>query len=597
MNDANKYAILQSQFGHKNFRALQEEAVDTILAGKDLLMILPTGGGKSLSYQLPALLMRGVTVVISPLLALMHDQVESLRAQGMSAEMLSSMQNSQEATDIYRRLYNSDINFLYLSPERLNTDSIRNLLSKIEVNYFVIDEAHCISEWGHEFRSDFRALSHIRKHFPNINIAAFTATATSHVRDDIIHNLQLQDATLLQGQVFRKNLHITVRNRIKDGYDQLLDFLNDRKDESGIVYAFSRKNVESIADYLERKGFKAEAYHAGLPTQTRNKVFHNFVHDKTRIIVATIAFGMGIDKGNIRFVVHMSLPKTIENYYQEMGRAGRDGDEAEVVLLFGASDVIQQKRFIDMNDDEAYKAHMMQKLNTISRYASSENCRHQQIAQYFGDTLSTCKDKCDNCLEPEHSKKDITTEAQKLLSTIYRTQQMYGKNYVIDILRGSKEQKILANGHDTLSVYGIGKEHSKTLWYVIIDRLLELEAITMNEHQGLILLDMGLNILKAKEKAFIRAERLNVKAKTVKKTNFESFGFDNALFEELRALRAKIANEKGVAAYLICSDKTLKEMAGSIPVNKMQMLQISGIGEVKFERFGQQFLTLLKGYE
>jgi len=593
MQTPDKFSILHSQFGHKAFRALQEEAVDTILAGNDLLMILPTGGGKSLSYQLPTLLMRGVTIIISPLLALMHDQVESLRAQGMSAEMLSSMQTGEEATDIYRRLHQGEISFLYLSPERLNTPSIRNLLSQIEVNYFVIDEAHCISEWGHEFRSDFRALSNIRENFPNISIAAFTATATLHVREDIVNNLQLQNATMLQGKVFRDNLQITVRHRIKDGYDQLLDFLNDRKDESGIIYAFSRKNVEAVAHFLQQKGFSAEAYHAGLPTETRNQVFHNFVHDKTRIIVATIAFGMGIDKGNIRFVLHMSLPKTIENYYQEMGRAGRDGDKADVVLLFGASDIIQQKRFIDMNDDETYKAHLLQKLNTISRYASSETCRHQQIAEYFGDELSTCNDKCDNCIEPDYEKKEISREAQMLLSTIYRTNQMFGKNYIIDILRGSREQKILANGHDELSVYGIGEAHSKKVWFVIIDRLFELEAVHVNEHHGLILTDIGLQVLKGKTKAFIRSDRLNIKAKTVKKSAVESFDYDVSLFDELRELRSEIATEQSVPAYIVFSDKTLKEMASSSPQSKEAMLQVSGIGEVKFERYGKQFLNLL----
>ena len=590
-----KYKILQTQFGHKVFRPLQEEAVDAILAHQDLLMILPTGGGKSLSFQLPSLMMEGTTVVISPLLALMHDQVQSLKAQGMRAEMLSSMQSGEEGSDIVRRLYANEIDFLYLSPERLNTDGMRNILTQIKLNYFVIDEAHCISEWGHEFRGDYRALSQLKEIYPNTSIAAFTATATEHVRHDIVRNLRLENAVVLKGSVFRDNLQITARHRMGDGYSQLTDFLDDHKEESGIVYAFSRKSVEAIAAHLVKKGYKAAAYHAGMPSAQRNSVFHDFVHDEVKIIVATIAFGMGIDKSNIRFVVHMSLPKTLENYYQEIGRAGRDGDHADVVLLFSAADTIQQKRFVEMNDgDEQYKAHMLQKLATIQRFASSETCRHQQLAAYFNDELEVCGDKCDNCLEPDHDKRDISSEAQMLLSTVYRTGQSFGKNYLIDVLRGSREQKILVNGHDSLSVYGVGEKLSKKQWFVVIDRLLEVEALHVNEHQGLMLSEKGLQILKGKEPLLIRSERLNVKAKTVKKSAPESFDYDVELFDDLRALRHEIAQEKSVPAYIVFGDKTLKEMAAKKPQSKDEMLQVGGIGEVKFERYGEKFLTLLQ---
>ena len=590
-----KYKVLQSQFGHKAFRPLQEEAVDAILSGKDLLMILPTGGGKSLAFQLPTLLMDGVTVVVSPLLALMHDQVQSLKAQGMRAEMLSSMQTGEQSGEIIRRLYANEIDFLYLSPERLNTEGMQNILSEVKLNYFVIDEAHCISEWGHEFRSDYRALSQLKERYPQVPVAAFTATATEHVRHDIVRNLRLHDALVLQGKIFRENLQITAKHRIKDGYDQLTDFLDDHKEESGIVYAFSRKSVEAIASHLQKKGYAAAAYHAGMPSHQRNQVFHDFVHDEVKIIVATIAFGMGIDKSNIRFVVHMSLPKTLENYYQEIGRAGRDGDHADVVLLFSAGDTIQQKRFVEMNDGDAeYKAHLLQKLSTIQRFASSETCRHQQLAAYFDDDLEPCGDKCDNCLEPDHDKKDISTEAQMLLSTVYRTGQSFGKNYLIDILRGSREQKILANGHDALSVYGVGEKLSKKQWFVVIDRLLEVEALAVNEHQGLVLTEHGLKILKGQEPLLIRSERLNVKAKTVRKAAPEAFDYDTELFESLRALRHEIAQESNVPAYIVFGDKTLKEMAAKNPQTKEEMLQIGGIGEVKFERYGEKFLTLLQ---
>jgi ATP-dependent DNA helicase RecQ len=589
-----KFSILKSRFGHNAFRPLQEEAVDTVLAGRDLLMILPTGGGKSLSYQLPALLMEGTTVVISPLLALMHDQVQSLKAQGMRAEMLSSMQTAEESGDIIRRLYAGEIDFLYLSPERLNTDGMRQILSDIRLNYFVVDEAHCISEWGHEFRADYRALSQLRDFFPGVAIAAFTATATAHVREDILRLLRLADANVLQGKIYRDNLQITVRHRIKDGYDQLRDFLDDHKDESGIVYAFSRKSVEAVAHFLQLRGFAAAAYHAGMPTEQRNAVFHDFVHDRVKIIVATIAFGMGIDKSNIRYVFHMSLPKTVENYYQEIGRAGRDGDHADVVMLFGAQDVIQQKRFVEMNDDEQYKAHLMQKLGAVHRYAASESCRHQQLADYFGDRIEPCGTHCDNCLEPEYDKRDITTEAQMLLSCVYRTGQRFGKSYLVDVLRGSREQKLLANGHDELSVYGVGEALNKKQWFVVIDRMFELGAVDLNEHHGLYLTQAGLAVLKGEAKVLIRADRLNVRAKTVKKAAPETFDYDTELFETLRALRHEIAQEHGVPPYVVFGDKTLKEMAAARPQTKEAMLEVNGVGEVKFERYGTQFLLLLQ---
>ena len=589
-----KETLLHSQFGHQTFRPLQEEAVDAILSGRDLLMILPTGGGKSLSYQLPTLLMEGTTVIVSPLLALMHDQVQSLQAQGMRAQMLSSMQSAEESRDILSRLYRGDIQFLYLSPERLNTDAMRRVLQDIILNYFVIDEAHCISEWGHEFRSDFRALHRLREYFPHTPIAAFTATATQPVRDDIERLLQLNHPCKLQGSVFRNNLHISVRHRMNDGYEQLLSVLQEHATHSGIVYAFSRKRVEAIANFLQRKGFKAAPYHAGLSTERRHEAFRAFVYDEVSIMVATIAFGMGIDKSNIRFVVHMSLPKTLENYYQEMGRAGRDGDNADVVLLFGASDLLQQRRFIEMHDDEHYKTQMLHKLNAMHRYATSESCRHSQLARYFGDTIPVCATCCDNCLEPEYDRCEMTTEAQMLLCTVYRTGQVFGKNYAIDILRGSKEQKILANGHDTLSVYGIGKTLSKQQWLVVCERLLEMEALHVNAHQGLVLTKDGQTVIVGKEKVHIRADRLNVQTKTLTKAALEPLEYDQNLFESLRTLRHEIAKEQGVPAYIVFGDKTLKEMAARCPQSQEEMLQIGGVGEVKFARYGAAFLTQLQ---
>jgi ATP-dependent DNA helicase RecQ len=594
MNHDEKYLLLKERFGHNSFREKQEEAVDAILDGEDLLMILPTGGGKSLAFQLPTLMMSGTTVVISPLIALMQDQVHALKAQNMDAEMLSSMQSRSESEMIINDLMYGNLKFLYLSPERLNTPRIQEILSQIDINFFVIDEAHCISEWGHEFREDYRALSQLRERFPSVNIAAFTATATLHVRDDILRLLRLKEPRVLQGTIFRDNLKIFVKPRVGEGREQLISFLQNYSSKSGIIYTSSRKKTESLSQYLNAQGFKSLAYHAGLAHSERSDVYHAFVYDEVQIVVATIAFGMGIDKSNIRFVVHMTLPKTVENYYQEMGRAGRDGDDSEVLLLYGAADMVQQKHFIQQIEDVAYASHMHEKLNAIYRYASSETCRHQMIAKYFEDDIKECETHCDNCLEDERQNRDITVEAQKLLSAIYKTSQLFGKNYIIDILRGSKEQKILTNAHDKLSVYAIGLELSKKQWYVIVDRLLEIQAIDFNEHRGLVILQDGIEILKGKKSVFIDSSRLHVKESKVKKIINEVFDFNSDLFEKLRILRSVIAKENSVPAYIVFSDKTLKEMARDVPQTQDEMLKINGVGAKKLEQYGEQFIGLLK---
>ena len=587
-----KQKILKEVFGHNSFREFQEEAIDTILNQQDLLMVLPTGGGKSLTYQLPSLMMSGVSVVISPLLALMQDQVSSLNAQNISAKMLSSMQNEQECGEIINLLLENKLKFLYLSPERLNTDFIYSLLQKIDLNFFVIDEAHCLSEWGHEFRADYKALSNLKKYFPNVSVATFTATATSHVKNDILTTLNLQNPKLIQGKIFRKNLNITVKHRINNGYEQLGSFLSNYADEAGIIYTFSRKKADDLAKHLSDIGYSARSYHAGLSTLERQNTYHMFISDRIKIVVATIAFGMGIDKSNIRFVVHMSLPKTIENYFQEMGRAGRDGDDSDVLLLFNSSDIAQQKVFIDDINDATYKSHLLDKLNSMYRYTSSQNCRHKYIANYFEDDIDDCDDRCDNCINKDFEKQDITNDCQKFLSTIYRTNQSFGKNYIIDILRGSKNQKILQNGHDTLSVYAIGANIGQKEWFVIFDRLLELEAIALGEFQTLKLTQLGIEILKGITKVDIKKERLQIKEPTIKK-RFESDDYNHEAFEKLKALRAKIAKDDNIPAYIVFSDKTLKEIANTLPRNKEQMLEVNGVGPKKFESYGEMFLELI----
>ncbi len=589
----NKLETLQYYFGHESFREQQEEVIDAILNHQDLLMILPTGGGKSLCYQLPSLMMNGVTVVISPLLALMHDQVVALRSSGIPSAMLSSMQSLEESRQIEQQLRQNQIKLLYVSPERLMNEYFLNFLLDLNINFFVVDEAHCVSEWGHEFREHYRMLSQLKISFPNTTIAAFTATATQAVQDDILNNLNLRNPKVIRGSLFRKNLTITAQHRQTDGRRQLVNFLKEHSNEAGIVYTFSRKQSEAVATYLKKQGFKAEAYHAGLPTDIKNRVYADFVADEVEIVVATIAFGMGIDKSNIRFVVHMNLPKTLENYYQEIGRAGRDGLDATTLLLFSNVDIVQQKSFIEALPDSPYKQSAFEKINTISRFANSESCRHQQIATYFQDHIEPCGNRCDNCLNPDQSSVDITKEAQKLLSAIYRTKQAFGIHYVVDVLRGSTEQRILKNRHDQLSVYGIGKEYTKAQWLSIVDKLLELGAVGIGEYKVYHLTERGVAILKGQESITIREERLVIKkAKKRKVDYFDEYEVE--IFNKFRALRKEIATENKVPPYVVFSDKTLKELSNIMPTTKAEMLEVHGIGEVKFQRYGQAFLELIK---
>jgi len=588
-----KEEILKNYFGHNTFRPLQEEVVDAILQKQDVLMILPTGGGKSLCYQLPTLLMEGVTVVISPLLALMHDQVVALQANGIAAAMLSSMQDMQQSTETEEKLRAGEIKLLYVAPERLKNSYFLNLLHDLKLNFFVVDEAHCVSEWGHEFREDYRKLSLLKETFSMTPIAAFTATATHAVEQDIASQLQLDRPKRVRGSLFRENLMISVQHRIKDGRAQLLSFLGAHEGESGIIYTLSRKSTEAIASYLQSRGVEARAYHAGLPTEEKNSTFAAFVADQVQIVVATIAFGMGIDKSNIRFVVHMSLPKTVENFYQEIGRAGRDGLEAETLLLFSAADIVQQRSFIDDLPDTPYKQHAYDKLDRMVRFSNGESCRHQAIASYFDDSIDACGTRCDNCTVPEGSKIDITDAARKLLSAIFRTQQRFGLHYVIDVLRGSREQRILENNHDSLSVYGIGEEYSKAQWLTIGDRLLELGAVGIGEFKVYHLTALGIDILKGKATVALKEARLSIQKVSKKKEDL-SADYNTEIFEKLREFRREVAQEQGVPPYIIFSDKTLKDMSVKLPENKEEMLEVHGIGEVKYERYGVQFLALLE---
>jgi len=389
-------------------------------------------------------------------------------------------------------------------------------------------------------------------------------------------------------------LTIHARHRIKDGRQQLLEFLKVHTDESGIIYTLSRKSTENIASFLQGKGIEAKAYHAGLSTQEKNSTYADFVADRVQIVVATIAFGMGIDKSNIRFVIHMTLPKTLENFYQEIGRSGRDGLEAETLLLYSAADIVQQKMFIENLPETPYKEHAFNKLDAMVRFANSENCRHQSIAAYFDDRIENCKSKCDNCTAPQSEKVDITTASRKLLSTIFRTEQNFGLHYVIDVLKGSKEQRLLQNGHDALSVYGIGEEYSKNQWLTVGDKLLELGAVMIGEFKVYRLTEFGVEVMKGLHKIELKKERLTVQlAETKRKVTYFD-DYDVEMYDKLRSLRTQIASEKGIPPYIVFSDKTLKDLSTKQPQSKAEMLEVHGIGDVKFERYGKAFLSLIE---
>ncbi len=589
-----KHKTLKRVFGHSSFRPFQEDAVDAITGGRDLMMVLPTGAGKSLCYQLPSLLMDGVTVVISPLLALMHDQITALSAFGIEAAMVSSMQDASEIEAVRRKAQNSQLKLLYVAPERLKNGEFLNFLKTVNVNFFVVDEAHCVSEWGHEFREDYRQLHRLREAFASTPIAAFTATATHPVEQDIISQLRLKNPVTVRAKVLRENLTITAFHRSGNGRDQLLDFLKKYENESGIVYTFTRKEAEGVAEFLSSKKILSKPYHAGLATNEKNETYRAFLNDEIRVVVATVAFGMGIDKSNIRFVVHTSLPKTIENYYQEIGRAGRDGLESSTMLLFSASDIVERKRMIEWQPESAYKELAFEKLEAVAKFASSQLCRHALIAEYFGDDADACADRCDNCLEPDKESVDMTEDALKLLSAVYRTGQRFGIQYVVDVLLGSAEKKIEQNGHRSISVYGIGKDKSRKQWLSIGDRLLELKAIRQGEYRVVSLDEYGMEIIKNKLPVSIRKDRLeDKKASSPSKAKY-SGEYDESVFEKLRTLRSRIAKHAGVPPYVVFSDKTLKEMSDVLPTDKAQMLQVNGVGDVKFEKYGEEFLALIQ---
>jgi ATP-dependent DNA helicase RecQ len=585
--------LLKQYFGFTSFRPLQEEIIRDSLAGRDTFALLPTGGGKSLCFQLPALVRDGLTVVVSPLIALMKDQVDALQASGIAATFLNSSLNADESRKRLRGLHNGEFRLLYVAPERLMLSGFLSDLQKWNVQLIAIDEAHCISEWGHDFRPEYRQISELRKHFSNVPFMALTATATGRVREDIVSHLKLREPSCYVASFNRPNLTYRVLAKNKP-YDQLLQFLRARPKESGIVYCMSRKATESVAQRLNEDGVRAKPYHAGLTPTERSSHQELFLRDDVRVICATIAFGMGINKPNVRFVVHHDLPKNIEGYYQETGRAGRDGLPSECVLLFSPGDAVKQTMFIDEKPNPQEQQIAREQLQQMVHYAECASCRRSELLAYFGETFSAdgCG-ACDNCLSPR-ATFDGTLAAQKFLSCVFRIREKnsfgVGLNHVVEVLTGADTEKIRKWGDAQLSTYGIGKEHSRPEWAAIGRELIRLGFLrqTTGKFSVLELTEAGAAVLKQRKKVTLTKP---VAAPETKIRHVGEIACDEILFERLRELRKKIADERDVPAYIIFSDVSLRQMARNYPESENDFARISGVGEKKLREFGEVFLN------
>jgi ATP-dependent DNA helicase RecQ len=586
--------LLKRIFGYGSFRPLQREICTTTLAGRDVFALLPTGGGKSLCFQLPALVRGGLTVVVSPLIALMKDQIDQLQAAGVAATFLNSTLDAESARSRLRGLHRHEYRLLYVAPERLMLEGWSENLKAWNVTCIAIDEAHCVSEWGHDFRPEYRQLARLRTALPDVPMMALTATATERVRADIVQQLGLRDPAVFVASFNRPNL--TYRVIPKDQpLKQIIDFVRKREDESGIIYCASRAAAERVAESLAGRGFLARAYHAGLDPEERARNQEQFLRDDTRIICATIAFGMGINKPNVRWVIHHDLPKNIEGYYQETGRAGRDGLPGDCLLLFSAGDIAKQTHFLDEITDPTEQQVARAQLRKIVHYAESAGCRRVELLGYFGETFGADNcGACDNCLEPRETF-DGTLAAQKFLSCVYRILQhsrfSVGMNHVAEVLTGADTEKIRRWGHDRLTTYGIGRELARPQWSAVGRELIRLGylAVAEGEFATLEVTEQGMNILRKRQKVMLTKPMEGPKAKRVATRREGEIACDEILFERLRKLRKELADERGVPAYIIFGDTTLRAMAHHYPCTLAEMEGIPGMGEKKRAEFGAVF--------
>jgi len=589
------HSTLKQYFGYDEFRYPQKEIISDVLNKKDVFVLMPTGGGKSLCYQLPALMREGLTIVVSPLIALMKDQVDSLKQNGINAEFFNSSLTSTEKDRVRNQLIEKKISLLYVAPERLMQDSFLEILQTLNISLFAIDEAHCISEWGHDFRPEYRKLSKIKSLFPNIPIIALTATATPRVKEDIQKQLKLGNASKYQASFNRENLFYSIEEK-DDAFDQCLKLIKKHVGESGIIYCHSRNNVEKLTEKLQTRGINALPYHAGLEDETRKNNQNRFIKEETIVMVATVAFGMGIDKPNVRFVIHADLPSNLERYYQETGRAGRDGLNSDCLLLFSLGDREKIKHFINLKPDEREQEVANAQLRQMIGYAQNSNCRRLSLLEYFGEPFPNKKcTSCDNCLSPKE-KFDATILTQKILSCIYRVGERFGTKYIADVLTGKRSTKIQENRHDNLSTFNIVKDYPTNDLQSFMSELISMGFIeqTDGKYPVLKLTKSSWLILKDKEK--IELTKPAVTAKSIAKTTNEGIPFNMTLFNLLREVRRVLAAAQNLPPYIIFSDASLKEMATYYPRTKEEFSQIKGVGEQKLNQYGDTFLKEINAY-